>query len=192
MKNKKLHLILTIFSLIVFCTMFLLSAGCHLIIRDTASEAEWEERVEAERAAAEQAAIEEEQAEEEAPAEEPAKEVEEVAEEEKPLPNEPVTYTGSVEGVTVILIVNFKTTEVTGSLSLSGDDYIDATITDGKINISTFEIATNYSGVAGSEEFGEFPFNGIITGEITDDLSTFKGKMQPEHEATGTEFTATR
>ena len=35
-------------------------------------------------------------------------------------------------------MVNFKTTEVSGSLSLSGDDYVDAAI-DGVINIDTFE-----------------------------------------------------
>ena len=115
----------------------------------------------------------------------------EAEEEENLIPNEPITYSGNIDGVPVILIVNFKTTEVTGSLSLSGEDYIDAPI-NGKIDINTFEITSNYSGIAGTKELGEFPFNGTITGIITDDLSTFNGEIQPDYEDTGTKFTATK
>jgi len=155
---------------------------------DQAEREEWEEE-EAEKAEQIAKEIEENQAETEeaAPAEEVAAE-----EEEKLISNEPITYSGSIEGVAVILIVDFKTKEVTGSLSLSGDDYVDATINGEITDIKTFEIYTNYSGVGGTKGLGEFPFNGIITGKITDDLSTFNGEVQPDYEDTGTKFTATR
>ena len=159
---------------------------------DQAEREEWEEE-EAEKAEQIAKEIEENQAEAEeaAPAEEVAEEAV-AAEEEKLISNEPITYSGSIEGVAVILIVDFKTKEITGSLSLSGDDYVDATINGEITDIKTFEIYTNYSGVGGTKGLGEFPFNGIITGKITDDLSTFNGEVQPDYEDTGTKFTATR
>ncbi len=204
MKKKKLYLILTILVLVVFFSMALtcweffgrerneFNAG---ISSDEAEEAEQAALLEEARVkAAEYEAAKEE--EEEAPAEEVVEEAG-VAEEERSFPNEPITYSGNIDMVTVILIVNFKTTEVTGSLSFGGDNintYVDATIMDGKINIDTFEITTNYSGVTGSKGEGfdpvEFPINGTITGIITDDLSTFNGEMSSEEGAQ--KFTATR
>ena len=109
--------------------------------------------------------------------------------EETPIPDEPITYSGDALGLAVILIVNFKTTEVTGSINLSGDDWVDATITDGNINIDTFEINTNFSGIMGSAEYGvDYPFNGTITGKVSDDLSTFNGVILDD-EGDGGKFT---
>ena len=58
-------------------------------------------------------------------------------EEERILPNEPVTYNGDMDGVDIALIINFKTTKVSGTVSSGGDQYVDAAI-DGIINIETF------------------------------------------------------
>ena len=209
MKNKRLHLILTIFSLIVFCTMALIFTGCSL------DQQLWDAREETKRKAEEQAAKEAQQKkleEDEAIAAEIAALEEEViaaeeAEEREyleSLPNEPITYTGSIgkEGqvpIAVILIVDFKTKEVTGSLSYGGpgiNTYVDATITDGKIiDLLILEIATKYSGVAGSKQVEgssgvEYQINGTITGTITYDLGTFNGEMSSEEGAQ--KFTATR
>ena len=113
-------------------------------------------------------------------------------EEEKLIPDEPITYSGDALGLAVVLVVNFKTTVVTGSINLSGDDYVDATITDGIINIDTFEITANFSGIMGSAEYGvDYPFNGTITGIISNDLSTFDGGILDD-EGDGGKFTASR
>jgi hypothetical protein len=110
-------------------------------------------------------------------------------EEEKLIPDGPITYSGDALGLAVALVVNFKTKVVTGSINLSGDDYVDATITKGKINIDTFEITTNFSGIMGSGEYNEAaPFNGTITGKVSDDLSKFKGVILDD-EGDGGEFT---
>ncbi len=204
MKKKKLYLIIPIF---VFFIIFSMSYQCFgfgdqedsspsaaALEREEKKQAEAEEL---EQIAKEQAEYEEaeqiakEEGKKQAEAEEAAP-AEEVAEEEKIITDEPITYTGSVDGVPVILIVNFKTTEVTGSISLSGGTYIDATI-NGKIDINTFEITTNYSGIVRPEDTDkESPVNGTITGIITDDLSTFNGIMLADYEDTGREFTATK
>ena len=63
---------------------------------------------------------------------------------------------------------------------------------DIKININTFEISTNYYGILVVEEAGEYPFNGLITGKITDDLNTFNGILLPDYEDSGIKFTATK
>lgn len=110
-------------------------------------------------------------------------------EEEKLIPDEPITYSGNALGLYVVLIVNFKTAEVTGSISLSGDDYVDATITNGKIKIETFEITANFSGIMGSKKYGaEYPFDGIIAGKVSEDLSTFIGDIRDD-EGDGGKFT---
>ena len=111
-------------------------------------------------------------------------------EEEELIPSEPMSYCGDALGLDVVLIVNFKTTEVSGSINLSGDDYVDAAITDGKIDIETFEITANFSGIMGSKEYGEaYPFNGTIKGIISDDLNTFNGDIRDD-EGDGGKFTA--
>ncbi len=110
-------------------------------------------------------------------------------EEERLIPNEPITYSGDALGLAVVLVVNFKTKVVTGSISLSGDDYVDATITDGKINIETFEITANFSGIMGSAEYDQVDtFNGIITGKVSEDLNTFNGDIRDD-EGDGGKFT---
>jgi len=110
-------------------------------------------------------------------------------EEEKLIPDDPITYSGDALGLAVILVVNFKTKVVTGSINLSGDDYVDATITDGKINIETFEITANFSGIMGSAEYDQVDtFSGIITGKVSEDLNTFNGDIRDD-EGDGGEFT---
>jgi hypothetical protein len=215
MKNKKLYKILTILVLIIIFSIALLYMGCKIIRGDaeldehaqrfgealTKLREEEEKQAEAEEAEqlarekqvrldeAEEAALVWEDAEE---AEEEAAPEGEIVEEKNLIPNEPITYSTSMDGAAVILIVNFKTTEVTGSISLSGGivESIDATI-NGKIDINTFEITSNYSGIMVVEEAGEYPFNGTITGIITDDLSTFNGEILND-EGKGREITASR
>jgi len=112
-------------------------------------------------------------------------------EEEKLFPDEPITYSGEFDGVGITLIVDYKTTVVSGSVNLSGDDYVDATI-NGEIDIDTFKVTSNFSGIMGSKEYGkEYPFNGIVTGIISEDLSTFNGEILND-EGAGGEFTATK
>lgn len=213
MKKKKLYLILTIFLLVLFCTMVLLFIGCKdnletQMNREMAKQVREQEEARAEEA--EQLAIDKQVRQDEAEQlardkavdqmeREEWEEAEETAvaeEEENLIPNEPITYSGNLynaNGTEVILIVNFKTTEVTGPISLdSVDDYIDATI-NGKIDIDTFEVTSNYYGIWRLKETDEeFPFNGTITGKITDDLSTFNGIIHPDYSDVGVEFTATK
>ncbi len=73
---------------------------------------------------------------------------------------------------------------------MSGDDYIDATITDGTID--AFYIKAKFSGIMGMKEYGkEEEFKGTISGPISNDLSTFDGLILDD-EGGGGEFTATR
>ncbi len=213
MKKKKLYLILTIFLLVLFCTMVLLFIGCKdnletQMNREMAKQVREQEEARAEEE--EQLAIDKQVRQDEAEQLardkavdqmereewEEAEETVVVDEKENLIPNEPITYSGNLynaNGTEVILIVNFKTTEVTGPISLdSVDDYIDATI-NGKIDIDTFEVTSNYSGIWRLKETDEeFPFNGTITGKITKDLSTFNGIIHPDYSDVGVEFTATK
>ena len=137
-----------------------------------------EERKQAEAALAEDAAA---LAEEEA-----------AAEEEKLISNEQITYSSSIDGAEVILIVNFKTKIVSGSIKYSGDDgSIDAPITKGEINIDNFEIEAKFSGKRKNED-GDFPFVGTINGKISNDLSTFNGEFWDNETGFGGGFTATK
>lgn len=192
MKNKRLHIMLVIFSLVVFCTIALLFMGCYdidKIFYGTDSEYEYEREKEAERGAVGQTT---EKVTETEVKQRPNEEV--ATAEEESLTYETVTYTGIVNGATVILIVDFETNEVKGSISLTGDEYINANITDGKINEDTLEITTKYSGTGRLEAEGEdYPVSGTITGKINDDLSLFDGVIIPDIEDTsGTKFTATK
>ena len=200
MKKKKLYLILPILVAVIF-----LSTGptCYEFFgreraefeapapKDEAEEAEQAALLEeAKVKAAEYDAAKEEVVEQAAPTEDVAEETAVTEEDVKIIPNEPITYSTNMDGAAVILIVNFKTTEVTGSISLSGVTSVDATI-NGKIDINTFEITSNYSGIMVVEEAGEYPFNGTITGKITDDLSTFNGEILND-EGKGRKITATK
>jgi len=134
----------------------------------------------------------EQAAEEAALAVEEAELLEGFEEEEELIPDEPITYSGDALGLDVVLIVDFKTTTVTGLINLSGDVYVDATITDGEIDIDTFEIIANFSGIIGMKEYGEEEgFFGIITGIISEDYSTFNGVILDD-EGWGGKFTASR
>lgn len=130
------------------------------------------------------------EAEEEMKAEEEIELLEGFEEEEKLIPDEPITYSGEYDGIAITLIVDFKTTAVSGSISLGGDYYLDAAI-DGTINIKDFIVTTTFSGIMGAKEAGrEESWNGTINGEISDDLSTFNGEIFDDEG--GGEFTASR
>ena len=132
MKKKRLHLILIIFSFTVFFAMALMFTGCSL------DQDFWDAREETEAKAAEQE-VKEEQI---RALEENENQSEETATaDEGSFPGEPIAYTSTVDWALVTLIVNFKTTEVTGSISESGNTYFDADI-KGKINIDTLEITS--------------------------------------------------
>ncbi len=211
MKKKKLYPILTILVLVIFFATVLLSMGCKedpeiKMNREMAEQIREQQEAKAEEAEqlaidkqvrqdeAEQRALDEAidqmEREEWAEEEEEAAKKEAAEEEEKLIPNELITYSANIDGLAVILIVNFETLEVTGSLSFSGEDYIDAPI-NGKIDMNTFKITSNYSGIAGTKVLGEFPFNGTINGKITEDLSTFNGEILND-EGKGREFTLTK
>jgi hypothetical protein len=202
MKKKKLYKILIIFLLVLFCTMILLFIGCKenpeaLMNREMANQVREQEEARAEEVEqiAREKQVKQDEAEEraldEAVDQAEWEEWEEAEEEENLIPNEPITYSTSIDGAKVILIVNFKTKEVKGSISKSGEDYVDATIKGEIININTFEITTNYSGIEGSPGV-EFTINGTITGKITEDLNIFNGVITPDSYDEGVEFTATR
>ena len=103
----------------------------------------------------------------------------------------PITYSGEFGGIAIILIVDFKTTAVSGSISLGGDYYLDADI-EGTINIETFKITATFSGIMGVKEVGrEEPWNGTIIGEINYDSSKFNGEISDGEDCKG-KFTAFR
>ena len=211
MKRKKLYLILPILVLVVFFATVLLSMGCKedpeiKMNREMAEQIRKQQEAKAEEAEqlaidkqvrqdeAEQRALDEavDQMEREEWAEDEEEEAAKKEEEEKIISNEPITYTGGIEGVEVTLIVNFITTEVTGLLIID-ENNIDATV-NGEIKIDTFEVTSKFSGNWWSEEDGEGGLViGTITGTITDDLSRFiNGTILPEKGNEGIEFTATR
>ena len=190
MKNKRPHIILTIFSLVVFCTIALLPMGCYFV--DPGYRAEVDEdayRASVKREAEEQKAQKEEKQTEI----EQTEAVEGIVEEGvEPIAGEIITYSGIVTEATVIIIVDFKTTEVSGSINLSGDENINATI-DGKINISNYEVTAKYTGTGRLESEGEdYPVSGTITGTVTNDLGTLKGYIKSDYDDSGVEFTATK
>lgn len=193
MRKKKLYPIIATLVLVVLFSMSLLYMGC----KEGFQRNRGEEIVAAERLAEkEEELLAEKEEERLAKAEEEKKtETEQAAtteEEAKPNSSETINYSGIVNEATVILIVDLKTAEVTGSINLSGDDYIDAAV-DGKINIDTFEIGAKYSGTGRLESGGEdYPVNGTINGKISDDLSLFKGIIKSDYEESGVEFTATK
>ena len=112
--------------------------------------------------------------------------------EETPIPDKPVTYSVEFEGTNIILIVDFKTKAVSGSVSFDDPyQYLDATI-EGTINIKTFEVATNFSGIMGWKETGDTDiFIGTINGVADEDLSISEGVIL-DNEGTGGDFTASR
>lgn len=200
MRIKKIHLFIFPIILFLFFGLFFISS-CEVIVKTIDFFVGDEGDIESDRM---DRAIKEAEATEEIKEEvdEAVKEVrEEIDDENEPehteesgngdsvedkLPNEPITYNGEFEGAAITLIVNFKTTSVSGSVSA---DYLDATITGG-IDIDTYEVTTNLSGTMELPEFEyEGPFNGTITGIISEDFSTFDGEILND-EGDGGEFTA--
>jgi len=123
------------------------------------------------------------------------KETDTSLEEKKQFPDEPVTYSGNIEGVVVELIVNFNNKTVSGSISEDdGVWYIDAPIVEGVIdNIDTLSITTLFEGVVGNREAGRSePFCGSVYGNISKDLSRFDGTLLETTEGISIAFTATR
>lgn len=188
MKNKKLHLLLTISILVIFCTTALLFMGC--------KEEQWRQERRAVEAWEEQKKIKEDEAiaaEEEA--EEGALTEEETAasEENKSFPNEPVTYTGSLSGLPVTLTVNFKTTEVTGSMPSIAKGFPDTIVTDGEVYLDTLEIYASFTGVSEMDSDGNVIETSwlTMTGKISDDLIKINVETLNQEGESG-EFTLTR
>jgi hypothetical protein len=192
MKKKRLRLILIIFSFTVFFTMALMFTGCSL------DEQLWDAREETEAKAAEQEVKEEQKEQIRALQENEKQSEEEVTEEEATVeedsfPNELITYNGDMSGLTVIVIVDYKTTEVTGSLECPAIGYPDYVFTDGKIDIDTLKITAKSSGVREVDSDGnviqtqEF----TITGTISEDLTSINGAIANNFDESW-EFNATR
>lgn len=103
--------------------------------------------------------------------------IEGFTEEEMLLPNEPVSYQGNVDGVSVTLVIGFKSADVSGTLSLLGDDYAEAEI-GGDIDLVTFKVTAVFSGTVGSKEHGmSYPWAGTIEGVVSPDLNAFTGLL---------------
>ena len=103
--------------------------------------------------------------------------IEGFSEEEVLLPNEPVAYQGNVDGVSATMVIGFKTSDVSGALSLAGDDYAEAEIV-GVIDLVTFKVTAVFSGTVGSKKQGvSFPWAGTIEGVVSPDLASFTGLL---------------
>jgi hypothetical protein len=115
-------------------------------------------------------------------------------EEEKLFPEEPVIYHGVIwAAVDIFLVIDYKTKQVSGKLTETGNHYTDAVI-EGTIDIETFEIKSTFSGTMGSvHEDEDVPFNGTIDGTVSEDLKTFDGTLEEDKgdEGIGGAFTAT-
>ena len=107
-------------------------------------------------------------------------------EEEELIPNEPITYSGEFDGTAIIVIINFKTTEVSGIVSYDDGNYwMDAEIV-GIINIENFEVNAAFDGMCGSKEAGiGETWRGSIDGTVTGDLKTFNGTIITDDGAGG-------
>jgi hypothetical protein len=165
--------------------MTLLFMGCYLFDPNYRAVMEEEkEREELERAIEEQTAKEEEQTEDEQPV--PAEDLE-VTEEETSFPDEPITYTGNISGIPVTLTVDFKTTEITGSMPSIAKGFPDTVVTDGTVYLDTLEIYAFFTGVVEMDSDGNVIETAwlTITGKISDDLSTINGELLNEEGDTG-------
>lgn len=191
MIKRKLHLILAIFSLAVFFTVSFLSIGCNFLgFKDT--EGQYMEEVEQLQKEAQQAEEEKQtEVEQAAPAEETETPQEVV--EARSFPNEPVTYTGNLSGLPVTLIVDFKTSEITGSMPSAAKVFPDTVVTDGTIYLDTLEIYVFFTGVSEMDSDGNVIKTAwlTITGKVSDDLSTLTGEILNEEGETG-EITLTK
>ena len=145
-----------------------------------------EEEIEAEKEKEEKLRIEKEERDERELAIEEADLREGLEEEEELIPNEPITYSGEFDGTAIIVIINFKTTEVSGSVSYDDGNYwMDAEIV-GIINIENFEVNAAFDGMCGSKEAGiGETWRGSIDGTVTGDLKTFNGTIIADDGAGG-------
>ena len=110
-------------------------------------------------------------------------------EEEKYLPNEPVTYSCEQGGISISIVINFKTTEVKGeivSLSSTNEKVLYAEI-DGTINIEDFFVKGTFNGFNSEDEY-----SGTITGVVTENLDTFIGAREWNRDHNSIDITATR
>lgn len=106
-------------------------------------------------------------------------------------PEAPVTYTGDIEAVAMSVTIDFKSSGVTGALSMGGDDYANAEIS-GTIDLEFLFVTATFSGAVGSMVYGiEVPWWGTIEGTVSDDFSSFAG-MLVDDEGVSVNFTVTR
>ena len=186
MKNKRLHIILTIFSLSVFFTIALIFTGCYL------DQQLWDAREETERKAAEQE-VKEAQKEQIRALEEDEKSIgedesvaTEEAEDKRSFPDEPVTYYFEINECPITVTVDFKTAQITGLAK--NPPFDDVIFTDGKIDLDNLEINTSASQVIDEDSKTTVL---TITGKISDDFNTLNGVIS-NREGASEEFTATR
>jgi len=175
MKKKTLHLILTIFLLPVFFTMVLMFTGCSL------DEQLWDAREETEAKVSEQE-VKEEQKEQIRAWEEnegSIREDESIAvEEESSFPSGTFTYTGDMSGAPIIMIVNFETKEVTGSIACPIEGFPDYSIDDGKIDLDSLGISAKSIWIR--EMHNDEVVQTVemtITGAISSDVSKIDGEI---------------
>jgi len=200
MRKRKLHLLIAASILVVFCITTPFFMGCYILDSDYRAMVDEEAEMEKiEREAEEQASRKEVAEDTEAePTEEVIEEAElaeesSATEEDKSFPNEPVIYTGNLSGIPVTLTVNFKTTEVTGSMPSIAKGFPDTIVTDGTIYLDTLEIYVFFTGVSEMDSDGSVIETSwlTITGKVSDDLSTINGEILNEEGDTG-EITLTK
>ena len=174
MRKKKLYPILV---LVILFSMSLLYVGCRPVHSGTEAEIAALERL----AEKEEELLAEKEQERLAKAEEEKQtEVGQASpiEEDESLPAETITYTGDMSGLPIIFIVNFKTTEVTGSIACPIDGYPDYSIDDGKIDLNTLGITAKSTWIREmhNDEVVQ-TVEMIITGTINNDLSKIDGEI---------------
>ena len=189
-KNKSCIIITTL----ILAVLFTILAGCDFASQADIDKEEVEKSIQyAKSAEQEREKITEEDKKyidelytEEQKEREQAEETELMEEEEELIPNEPVTYSGELDGVNIIIVINFKTTEVSGTVSYDDGNYwMDAEIV-GIINIENFEVNSAFDGMCGSKEAGiGETWRGSIDGTVTGDLKTFNGTIIADDGAGG-------
>ncbi|MFC2159594.1 hypothetical protein ACFLQS_02625 [Actinomycetota bacterium] len=200
MRRKNFHIILLIFSLVIFSITTLLFMGCLVrYIADPSSRAiqdedDKEEAIRREFEQKEQTEAEKEEPAEEAGVAEEGTEEAAASKEEKvgSFPSEPITYTGDISGVAVNLTVDFKSTNVFGRIQNPSGVYDDFIVTEGNIDLDTLEVNAIFWGITEIDsDNNEIYSEWTLKGRVSHDLSIFTGILLDNEGEIG-EFTANR
>jgi len=110
---------------------------------------------------------------------------------EKILKEGEIIYFGDIDGLSLLLGINFKSGGVSGTLTLEGDDYVKAAI-KGTIDLAKNEFSATFAGTMGSKKYGKtYPFSGTIKGLVTEDKNLVNGILI-DNEGASHDFFATR